>query len=223
MIVWRFIALVLCSFQFVSVAAQNSIPDPVSPTVNNNHPVILVIGDSLSAEYGLQRDSGWVTLLQQKIDKEGYPYRVQNASISGDTTSGGLSRLPAALSLYQPALVIIELGSNDALRGLALSMTENNLDRMVKLSSDIDAKILLLGMQIPPNYGPKYAEQFRLLFVNLATKHDVGLVPFLLDGIATDRKWFQSDGIHPNEAAQATLADTVWSGLKPLLGTTTNH
>lgn len=182
--------------------------------------MILVVGDSLSAEYGLQRDSGWVSLLQRKLLDEGYSYIVKNASVSGDTSSGGLSRLPAALSLYQPTLVIIELGGNDALRGLALSMTENNLDRMVQLSQDAGSRVLLLGMQIPPNYGPKYAEQFRLLFENLAAKQKVSLVPFLLEGIATDRQWFQSDGIHPNEAAQAKLVDTVWKGLKPLLGTT---
>lgn len=223
MIVWRFIALVLCSVQFATVAAQDSTIAPPTPLANANLPVILVVGDSLSAEYGLERDSGWVKLLQQQLDQEGYQYRVQNASISGDTSSGGLSRLPIALNQHQPALVIIELGGNDALRGLALSMTENNLDSMVQLSLDSKAQVLLLGMQIPPNYGPKYAEQFRQLFVNLAAKHSVGLVPFFLAEIATDRQWFQADGIHPNEAAQAALANTVWVELKPLLSLTTKH
>ena len=153
--------------------------------IEETKPGILVVGDSLSAEYGLQRGSGWVALMAQRIDDKKLNYRVNNASISGDTTSGGLSRLPAALQQHQPDIVIIELGSNDALRGLSLDMTRNNLQRMIDLTQEAGAK--------------------------------VALVPFLLDGMAADRTLFQSDGIHPNEAAQAILEKNVWQGLKPLL------
>lgn len=197
--------------------AQSATHDPSEIPAGAKKPLILVIGDSLSAEYGLRRDSGWVALLQKRLDDEGLAYQIQNASISGDTSSGGLSRLPNALAQHQPALVIIELGSNDALRGLSLAMTEQNLDSMVKMSLDADAQALLLGMQIPPNYGPKYAEQFRMSFVNVAQKYDIGLVPFLLEGVAMDRDLFQADGIHPNEQAQPRLAENVWTELRPLL------
>lgn len=197
--------------------AQSATHDPSEIPAGAKKPIILVIGDSLSAEYGLRRDSGWVALLQKRLDDEGLAYQIQNASISGDTSSGGLSRLPNALAQHQPALVIIELGSNDALRGLSLDMTEQNLDSMVKMSLDADAQALLLGMQIPPNYGPKYAEQFRMSFVNVAQKYDIGLVPFLLEGVAMDRDLFQADGIHPNEQAQPRLAENVWTELRPLL------
>lgn len=197
--------------------AQSATHDPSEIPAGAKKPIILVIGDSLSAEYGLRRDSGWVALLQKRLDDEGLAYQIQNASISGDTSSGGLSRLPNALAQHQPALVIIELGSNDALRGLSLDMTEQNLDSMVQMSLDADAQALLLGMQIPPNYGPKYAEQFRMSFVNVAQKYDIGLVPFLLEGVAMDRDLFQADGIHPNEQAQPRLAENVWTELRPLL------
>ncbi len=180
-------------------------------------PVILVVGDSLSAEYGLRRDAGWVALVDRRLRETGQNYHIQNASISGDTTSGGLSRLPAALAQQQPAIVIIELGSNDALRGLALNMTQNNLEAMTKLSQQAGAKVLLLGMQIPPNYGPRYTEQFRLSFAHVAADRKANLVPFLLEGIAQDPSLFQADGIHPNEAAQAAIANNVWAELQPML------
>ena len=181
----------------------------------SNPSQILVIGDSLSAEYGLERGSGWVNLIQQRIEQKGLAYRVSNASISGDTTSGGLSRFPAALERHQPAIVIIELGSNDALRGLSLDMTRSNLEKMIELAKTRKAKVVLVGMQIPPNYGRHYTEAFKSLFADIARTQNVGLVPFLLEGIATDRELFQADGIHPNEKAQPRLAENVWQALAP--------
>lgn len=206
MIAWRFIAFAFCWLQLTSVTASAA-----------QLPVILVVGDSLSAEYGLRRDSGWVALLDQRLREKNKKYLLQNASVSGDTTSGGLSRLPAALAAQQPAIVIIELGSNDALRGLALSMTKNNLDAMIQLSQQAGAQVLLLGMQIPPNYGRRYTEQFRLSFHQLAADRQTKLVPFLLEGIAQDPSLFQADGIHPNETAQNTIANNVWAELQPML------
>ncbi len=182
-----------------------------------NAPSILVIGDSLSAEYGLRRDSGWVNLVQQRLQESGFKHHINNASISGDTTSGGLSRFPAALERYKPAIVIIELGSNDALRGLPLEMTRRNLEKMVDMALAQKANVVLVGMQIPPNYGRQYTEAFKSLFTEIATARKTALVPFLFEGIATDRSLFQADGIHPNETAQPVLASNVWQALAPLL------
>ncbi len=181
-------------------------------------PAILVVGDSLSAEYGLQRGSGWVALLDRHLSDNKTGYQIHNSSISGDTTSGGVSRLPAALEQYQPKIVIIELGSNDALRGLSLKATEENLSKMITMSQQSGAQVLLIGMQIPPNYGRVYAEQFQQIFVSLANKYKIARVPFLLDGIATKSEMFQADGIHPNKQAQPILVTNVWKHLEPLLG-----
>lgn len=178
---------------------------------------ILVVGDSLSAEYGIRRDSGWVQIIQQRLDDEKLAYTLRNASISGDTTSGGLSRLPSALTQHRPAIVVIELGSNDALRGLPLDMTRDNLMRMVDLAHDAGARVLLVGMQIPPNYGRPYSEQFRTLFVDVAKQKNTALVPFLLEGVALDKTMFQEDGLHPNESAQAVIAENVWAALRPMV------
>ncbi|TFL11228.1 arylesterase [Pusillimonas caeni] len=186
-----------------------------SPQQANHN--ILVIGDSLSAEYGIRRDSGWVQIVQQRLRDEGLGYTMRNASISGDTTSGGLSRMPAALEQHSPAIVIIELGSNDALRGLPLDMTRDNLARMIGMAEDAGARVLLVGMQIPPNYGRPYSEQFRNLFIQLAEERDTRFVPFLLKGVALDRTLFLDDGLHPNEAAQPVIADNVWAELKPMV------
>lgn len=180
-------------------------------------PAILVVGDSLSAEYGLQRDSGWVALVGRRLAKEHTGYQIHNSSISGDTTSGGLSRLPAALASYQPEIVVIELGSNDALRGLSLDMTQDNLSKMAAMAQQSNARVLLVGMQIPPNYGRQYSERFQQLFTSVAKKNGTELVPFLLDGIAADKQMFQTDGIHPNEEAQSILARNVWAKLQPML------
>jgi acyl-CoA thioesterase-1 len=181
---------------------------------------LLVVGDSLSAEYGLKRGSGWVQLLQERLTAQKVPLTVVNASISGDTTSGGRSRLPALLKQHKPAIVIIELGGNDALRGLPLDMTRNNMSAMVQAAQAAGAKVLLLGMEMPPNYGARYAQQFRDLYTDTARQHKTALLPFFLKGVADGPdplQWFQSDRIHPNEKAQPLMLDNVWPALKPLL------
>jgi acyl-CoA thioesterase-1 len=183
-------------------------------------PVILVVGDSLSAEYGLKRGTGWVTLLDERLKREKVRARVVNASISGDTTSGGRSRIATALKQHQPTLVVIELGGNDALRGLPLNMTRDNLATMARLSREAGAKVLLLGMEMPPNYGAKYAQEFRDVFTTVAKAEKAALVPFFLKGVADTRDptaLFQADRIHPNESAQATMRDNVWPELRKLL------
>ena len=181
---------------------------------------LLVVGDSLSAEYGLPRGSGWVALLAQQLAQEKSSWRVINASISGDTTSGGRSRLPALLKQHQPGIVIIELGANDALRGFSMKMTEDNLQEMIKACQAIGAKVLLVGMQVPPNYGADYAAQFSQLFIRLSKTHKTAVVPFLLKGIAdvpNAAEWFQADRIHPNAAAHPRMLANVWPALKKLL------
>lgn len=181
---------------------------------------VLVVGDSLSAEYGLRRGSGWVQILQERMIKEGIPARMVNAGISADTTSGGRSRLPALLKLHKPAVVIIELGANDALRGLPLNMTRENLTTMARAAKAAGAKVIIVGMQVPPNYGGQYTRDFRDLFQQVASAEKAALVPFLLKGVADlpdPTLLFQDDRIHPNEAAQPTIADNVWPVLKPLL------
>lgn len=176
-----------------------------------------MLGDSLSAEYGLKRGSGWVALLAQKLRAEKIAADVVNASISGDTTSGGRARLPALLAQHRPTLVVIELGGNDALRGLPLTMTRDNLDAMVQAAQKAGARVLLLGMQVPPNYGRDYAERFARLFVDVARTRRVAVVPFFLQGIADapdSMKWFQTDRIHPVEAAHPLILANVWPALK---------
>lgn len=181
-------------------------------------PAILVLGDSLSAGYGLAQGSGWVPLLEQRLARRGYAYDVVNASISGDTTSGGLARLNQALAIHQPAIVILALGGNDGLRGLPVEAMYNNLKAIVTRSRDSGARVVLVGMQIPPNYGPFYTRQFQGLYPRLAEEFDLPLVPFLLQGVAGHTDLFQDDRIHPTAAAQATMLDNVWQVLVPLLG-----
>ena len=181
---------------------------------------LLVVGDSLSAEYGLKRGSGWVALLEQRLRDEGKTIRVVNASISGDTTSGGLSRLPALLAQHKPQVVVIELGGNDALRGLPLATSQDNLHAMVKAAQSQGAKVLLLGMQVPPNYGPQYAAEFIAMYAEVAKRHKAALVPFFLKGVADAAdadKLFQTDRIHPVEAAHPLLLGNVWPALRKLL------
>ncbi|WMD21891.1 arylesterase [Achromobacter seleniivolatilans] len=178
---------------------------------------VLVVGDSLSAEYGIKRGTGWVPLLSARVSEQYPKYQVVNASISGDTTSGGVARLPALLRQHTPAVVVLELGSNDALRGLSLSMTEQNLRAMTQTAQKADAQVLIVGMQIPPNYGRDYTQRFAQLFPTVAKDEKARLVPFLMEGIATNRALFQADGIHPNEDAQPQLLDNVWPTLRPLL------
>jgi acyl-CoA thioesterase I len=181
-------------------------------------PVILVFGDSISAGYGLARvDQGWVALLQTRLKEQEYVYQVVNASVSGETTAGGLARLPRALTLHQPKIVILELGGNDGLRALPIAQMRANLVHMVDLATAAGAQVLLLGMRIPPNYGPDFTEQFRLSYSDLARDKKLPLVPFLLNDIALFPNLMQSDGIHPNELGQPKLLDNVWPSLKPLL------
>ncbi len=181
---------------------------------------VLVVGDSLSAEYGLPRGSGWVALLAQKLEKELPAWRVANASISGDTTAGGRARLPALLGQHQPAVVVIELGGNDALRGLPLEMTRQNLQAMVLACQKAGAKVLVVGMQVPPNYGAEYSARFAETFAQVARQHKTGLVPFFLQGIADvpdAQRWFQADRIHPLAEAHPRMLSNVWPELKKLL------
>jgi acyl-CoA thioesterase I len=178
-----------------------------------NQPVILVFGDSLSAEYGLKRGSGWVSLMQDRLKAQGFPHRIVNASISGETTAGGAARLGAVLKKHRPDLVILELGGNDGLRGLPIAQTRTNLRNMATLASKNGAKTLIVGIRVPPNYGPDYAQQFDRLFESVARELNVPVVPFLLEGIAENPKMFQPDGIHPNEQAQPTMLHHVWTAL----------
>lgn len=181
-------------------------------------PVILVFGDSISAGYGLARvEQGWVALLQTRLKDQEYGYQVVNASVTGETTAGGLARLPRALMLHQPKIVILELGGNDGLRALPIAQMRANLVRMVDLASAAGAKVVLLGMRMPPNYGPEYTEQFRLCYSDLARDKKLSLVPFLLNDIALVPDLMQADGIHPNELGQPKLLANVWPSLKPLL------
>ena len=182
---------------------------------------VLVVGDSLSAEYGLARGSGWVALLAQQLERDKRPVTVVNASISGDTTSGGRSRLPALLKQHQPSHVVIELGGNDALRGLPLDMTRANLLAMVQAAKAAGAKVLVVGMQVPPNYGARYGQDFAALFANVAKAEGAALVPFLLAGVADAAdadKQFQPDRIHPLASAHPRILANVWTVMKPWLG-----
>ena len=183
-------------------------------------PVLLVVGDSLSAEYGLKRGTGWVSLLEARLAQEKSPVRVVNASISGETTSGGRSRLPALLTQHQPRYVVIELGGNDALRGLPLTMTRDNLGWMTQAARQAGARVLLVGMQLPPNYGRDYGERFSELFVQVARQHQSAVVPFFLQGFANQpdaARYFQPDRIHPTEEAQPLMLATVWPEIRKLL------
>lgn len=178
---------------------------------------ILIFGDSLSAEYGLPRGTGWVQLLSGRLAKETGQYSVVNASISGETTSGGRTRLPQLLQRHRPSIVVLQLGANDGLRGLSLASMRDNLAAMIEASREAGARVLLVGMRIPPNYGRGYAERFAGVYAQLASDQKVALVPFLLDGFADDLEFFQADRIHPNERAQPRMLDTVWPQLAPLL------
>jgi len=180
-------------------------------------PVVLVLGDSLSAAYGIPVDQGWVSLLQRRLAERGFPHRVVNASISGDTSSGGLNRLPAALTREHPALVILELGANDGLRGLPIPMMTANLARLIDLAQQAGAKVALAEMRIPPNYGPLYTQRFQAAFGELAQRYHLPLIPFLLDGVAGNPALIQDDGLHPRAEAQPRILDNVWPTLAPLL------
>ncbi|WP_370278140.1 arylesterase [Pontibacterium sp.] len=178
---------------------------------------LLVLGDSLSAAYGIAPENGWVALLDKRLQQQGYAVSVVNASISGETTQGGLSRLPRLLEQHQPDIVLLELGANDGLRGTFPPVIRSNLDRLTQLSKQQGARVLVLGMQLPPNYGPAYTRRFAEVFSGVAETHDTALVPFFMEKVALEPSLMQSDGLHPNAAGQPFLLDTVWPALVPLL------
>lgn len=208
----RLLFISLVSFSLLSFSFVASISH-----ANAANPTILVYGDSLSAAYGLKKSQGWVALLQKKLDAQHYQYTTINASISGETTSGGLSRLSNTLAKTKPNIIIIELGANDGLRGLPVKEMKANLDAIIKQSKKINAKVLLIGMKIPPNYGPQYTEAFSQTYQQLSLQHQVALVPFMLDNIAAKPTLIQDDGLHPNALAQSMLLDNIWPTLQQLL------
>lgn len=179
--------------------------------------IVLVLGDSLSAGYGLKPAQGWVALLDKRLQDQGYEYRVVNASVSGETTGGGLQRLPRALEMHKPSVVIVELGANDGLRGLPVAQTRDNLAKIVATATQSGARVLLVGMRMPPNYGPRYTNDFMNMFREIATSSRVELVPFLMESVALKPALIQADGLHPTAAAQPALLDTVWPHLVSLL------
>lgn len=191
-------ALILCSF---SVQAKN----------------ILVMGDSLSAAYGLQTEQGWVALMAQRSASEGYELNIANGSISGETTSGGMARLPDLLERYEPSIVLLQLGANDGLRGTPLQLIEQNLNGLTDLIVESGALPMIVGVQLPPNYGPRYTQAFFEMYADIAEERKLPLVPFLLEGVAMDWSLMQSDGLHPTAEAQPMILDTVWAVLQPIL------
>lgn len=192
-------------------------PVHAATSAQASKPVILVVGDSLSAGYGVAVDATWVALLERKLTREGYGYRVVNASISGDTTGGALNRLPRALELHRPHIVILELGGNDGLRGLPLKQVRANFESMLSAIKAKGAKPVLIGMRMPTNYGPEYADGFHALYGELAKKYDAPHLDFFLDKVALDPELMQADGIHPTAKAQPILLDNVWPVLRPVL------
>ena len=180
-------------------------------------PAILVLGDSLSAGYGLAPGQGWVALLQQRLKKQGYGHRVVNASVSGETTDGGVQRLDRALATHRPAIVIIELGGNDGLRGLPVTRVRANLELLITRSRAAGADVLLLAIRVPTNYGQQYGNSFQQIYRDLATRYRIGVAALMTDEVALDLALFQADGVHPNASAQPLLLDNVWLQLSPLL------
>ena len=176
-----------------------------------------MVGDSLSAGYGIDIKQGWVTLLEQRLKAQGYGYRVVNASVSGETSAGARGRLQKLLELHRPSILILEIGANDGLRGLPIKQTRDNLTSMVQLTKTAGARVLIAGMQMPPNYGAKYTQEFAAVFVDVAREQQQALVPFFLDGVALDMQLIQADGLHPTAAAQPRLLDNVWPVLRPML------
>jgi len=209
---WRRTALVHCSLLVLGTLAAGALPAAAATPAT-----LLVVGDSLSAEYGLTRGTGWVALLEQQLARDKVAAKVVNASISGDTTSGGRSRLPALLATHKPSHVVVELGGNDALRGLPLAMTRDNLVAMVKAAKTAGAKVMVVGMQLPPNYGARYGQDFAALFADVAKAEGAALVPFLLAGVADGpnaEQLFQPDRIHPAAAAHPRMLANVWAVMK---------
>jgi acyl-CoA thioesterase-1 len=204
----------LLTLQISAVEAQTNKPEKS----NSMPPVLLIVGDSISSGYGLsQKNLGWVKQLETQVQREGLVYQVINASIAGDTTANGLSRLPNLLKKHNPKVVVIELGGNDGLRGLPVSQIQKNLNQMITLSQKQGAKVLLLGMKIPSNYGATYTKAFENNYQSLAKTHQVAIIPWLLQSIGANPDAYQTDGIHPNDKSQVRLLETVWPTLKPLL------
>jgi acyl-CoA thioesterase I len=201
------ILIVLPGLLFTNLAMADAAPKQT----------ILIFGDSLSAAFGIPKEKGWVNLLAQRLKDNQLPYEVANASVSGETTAGGLSRLPAALKQFKPSIVVIELGANDGLRGLPLDAMKNNLEKMIAACKQINARVVLLGMFIPPNYGPKYTNGFKQVYLDLSQTHKTPFVPFFLDGVSGHSDLVIEDGLHPNVNAQTKLLDNVWPTFKPLL------
>ena len=190
----------------------------ISPLLHAGEPpVILVLGDSLSAGYGMDREQSWVALLETRLQEDGHDYSVFNSSISGDTTQGGLTRLPGLLERLQPGWVVIELGGNDGLRGISPSVTRGNISSMIEQSQANGARVLLAGIRLPPNYGAAYIEQFESIYPDLASEYGTLLVPFIMEGVVFEPGMMQDDGIHPSAAAQPVLLDNVWTILAPEL------
>jgi acyl-CoA thioesterase-1 len=190
---------------------------PYNATASDS-PVLLILGDSLSAGYGMDREQSWVHLLEIRLKEHGFPYRILNSSISGDTTQGGLARLPRLLDRYKPEIVILELGANDGLRGINPAVTRSNMTSMIQQSQAIGANVLLTGIKLPPNYGTAYLHQFESMYADLAGEYDTLLVPFFMDGVVFTPGLLQDDGIHPNAKGQPVLLDNVWKVLGPELG-----
>lgn len=189
----------------------------LAPLAGHAAPTLLILGDSLSAAYGLDQNEGWVSLLERRLAREGHPVRVVNASISGDTTGGALARLPAELERHRPSVVLIELGGNDGLRGLPLEQMRRNLADIIAACRARGARVALAGLRLPPNYGRAYTQGFERIYPELAREYGVTLIPFLLEGLDDGLEHFQSDAIHPDREAQAVILDTVWKHLRPLL------
>jgi acyl-CoA thioesterase-1 len=201
---------------FAAVLARHPLADDIAPNASEVG-TILVLGDSISAAYGIQRDAGWVALLEQRLATHRPSWRVVNASLSGDTTGGGLARLPKALETHAPSIVVIELGGNDALRGYPIADIRRNLEKLTSLAQSAGARVVIAGMQIPPNYGSRYTQAFHQMFVEVAEANDATLIPFLLDGIATDDRLMQPDGIHPTAEAQRQLLENAWPAIAALM------
>lgn len=203
-----------CLAILLGVSLLLGVPRPVQAV---EPATILVVGDSLSAGYGIKAEAGWVNLLSKRLAEQGYEYRVVNASVSGETSGGGKVRLSGLLSTHKPAVVILELGANDGLRGLPNTALRSNLSTMIDAAQQAKARVLLVGMQIPTNYGQSYTEGFTAVFTDLAKTRRVGLVPFLLDGVALEARLMQADNLHPNELGQPRMLENVWSGLRAML------
>jgi len=194
-----------------------------TPAAAATQPVVLIVGDSLSAGYGLAIHENWPSLLQERIAAAGHRHRVVNASISGDTTSGGLARLPGALERNAPSVVLIGLGGNDGLRAIPIPEIRRNLAEMIQISVATGAEVVLAGVHIPPNYGPAYTEAFHAIYYELSQEYGTGLIPFILEGVALKTEFMQEDGIHPTAAGQAVIVDNVWPALAPMLDAGNNQ